>query len=284
MSHLIWEADPPELRSPILVTAFEGWFDVGGAATNALEWLVERASSTHVASLDPDEFYDFSQHRPLTYLAEGRREISWPSVDVQALQLPDSDRDLVLILGVEPHLRWQSFVEAVGDVADRCQIALLVTLGAVLAEVPHTRPFTVTGSTADADLATALRLDAPSYQGPTGVVGVLHAHFQDLGTPAVSLRVAEPHYASGSPNPKASRALLERLERVIGLPTGWAELDGAADEWQERISEAMHDDDEIMEYVEGLERKADALTASEMPSPDDLAAEFERFLRQQGRQ
>ena len=139
MSHLIWEADPPELRSPILVAAFEGWFDVGGAATNALEWLIERASSTLVASLDPDEFYDFSQRRPLTYLSEGRREISWPSVDVHTLRLPDSDRDLVLIVGVEPHLRWKSFVEAVGVVAERCQIALLVTLGAVLAEVPHTQ-------------------------------------------------------------------------------------------------------------------------------------------------
>jgi len=282
MSHLIWETDPPELRSPILVAAFEGWFDVGGAATNALERLVERASSTHVASLDPDEFYDFSQRRPLTSLSEGRRKITWPSVDVHTLRLPNSDRDLVVIVGVEPHLRWRSFAEAVGTVAERCRIALLVTLGAVLAEVPHTRPFSVTGSTSDSDLAEALRLDAPSYQGPTGVVGVLHTHFQDLETPAVSLRVAEPHYASGSPNPKASRALLERLERVTGLRTGWAELDSAADEWEERVSDAMHEDDEILDYVESLERKADALTAREMPSPDDLAAEFERFLRQQG--
>jgi predicted ATP-grasp superfamily ATP-dependent carboligase len=283
MSQFVWEADPPELRAPILVAAFEGWFDVGGAATNALEWLTERGSSQHLASLDPDEFYDFTERRPLTYIEGGRREIAWPTVDVHALHLADSDRDLVVMVGVEPHLMWRSFVESVADVAERCDVALLVTLGAVLAEVPHTRPFSVTGSTGDLDLAEVLRLDPPSYQGPTGVVGVLHAHFQDRDTPAVSLRVAEPHYASGAPNPKASRALLERLERVTGLPTGWADLDAAADEWEARVNEAMNDDEDILEYVESLERRADALAARDMPSPDDLAAEFERFLRQQGR-
>lgn len=283
MSHLIWETGLPELRKPILVAAFEGWFDVGGAATGALEWLTERSESTHLAQIDPEEFYDFTERRPLTYISDGRREIAWPSVDVHSLRTPDSDRDLVLVVGVEPHLRWQSFVEMVVEVARRCDAALLVTLGAVLAEVPHTRPFTVTGSTSDTELARALRLDTPTYQGPTGVVGVLHTRFQDLDVPSVSLRVAEPHYATGTPNPKASRALLERFERVTGMPTGWAELDQAAHEWEERVNEAMHEDDEIVEYVESLERRADALVARDMPSPDDLAAEFERFLRQQGR-
>ena len=282
MSHLVWENDPPALRAPVLVAAFEGWFDVGGAATGALEWLAERASGTRIARLDPDEFYDFTERRPLTLVSDGLREISWPTIDFHALELPEADRDMVLAVGIEPHLRWRSFAEAVAEVAARCRIALLVTLGAVMAEVPHTRPFAVTGSTTDHHLATALRLDPPSYQGPTGVVGVLHTHFQNLGLPAVSLRVAEPHYASGSPNPKASRALLERFERVTGLPTGWAELDRAADEWEERVNEAMHEDEDIVEYVESLERRSDAMIERDMPSPDDLAAEFERFLRQQG--
>lgn len=282
MDRLEWESDIPSLRAPILVAAFEGWFDVGGAATGALEWLAERGSAHLVARLDPDEFYDFTERRPLTLVDDGVRRIDWPTVDFFGLRIEGSDRDLLLAVGVEPHLRWRTFAEAVGEVARHCGAALLVTLGGVLAEVPHTRPFAVTGSTTDPELARVLGLDPPSYQGPTGVVGVLHAHFQGYDTPTVSLRVAEPHYASGSPNPKASRALLERFERVSGIATGWAALDEAADEWEERVNEAMHEDEEIVEYVENLERRADAVIARELPSPEDLAAEFERFLRQQG--
>ncbi|MFQ5556601.1 MAG: PAC2 family protein [Acidimicrobiales bacterium] len=281
MSDLVWHTDPPPLRAPILVTAFEGWFDVGGAATGAVEWLSERATGTHVAHVDPDPYFDFSERRPFARLEGGVRVIDWPANDVHTLALPDRGRDLVLMVGVEPHLRWRGFADLVLEVAERCRAALLVTLGATIAEVPHTRPFVVAGSTVDPHLAGALGLDRPSYEGPTGVVGVLHDLFTGVGVPAVSLRVSVPHYVAGTPNPKGSRALLERFERVTGLPTDWAELDRAAEEWEARVNEAMNDDDDVLAYVRGLEQASDTRMSRELPSAEDLAAEFERFLRRQ---
>ena len=281
MSFLVWESTPPELRSPILVTAFRGWFDVGGAATGALEWLSERNDSSQIAHVDPEEFFDFSEQRPEVSLRAGRREISWPANHVYAQSSTEAERDLLMVVGVEPHLRWRAFADTIAELARRCQASLLVTVGAHIADIPHTRPFIVTGSTTDASLAEAWRLDSPSYEGPTGVVGVLHECFGALEIPAVSLRVAVPHYVSGAPNPKGSRALLERFERVTGLPTGWAELDDAAQQWEERVNEAMNADEDVIAYVRRLEKRADARAERDLPSPDDLGAEFERFLRRQ---
>ena len=277
----MWESTPPELRSPILVTAFRGWFDVGGAATGALEWLSERSDSAQIAHVDPEELFDFSEQRPEVSLRAGRREISWPANHVYAQSSTETERDLLMVVGVEPHLRWRAFADTIAELARRCQASLLVTVGAHIADIPHTRPFIVTGSTTDASLAEAWRLDSPSYEGPTGVVGVLHECFEALGIPAVSLRVAVPHYVSGAPNPKGSRALLERFERVTGLPTGWAELDDAAQQWEERVNEAMNADEDVIAYVRRLEKRADARAELDVPSPDDLGAEFERFLRRQ---
>ncbi|MDW3219813.1 MAG: PAC2 family protein [Acidimicrobiales bacterium] len=281
MEHLIWEQEPSRpLRQPILVTAWDGLFDVGGAATGAVEAL-RREVATRVGHIDPDEFFDFNERRPHVRLDEqGHRRIDWPRNDIYALPLDERDRDLVLMEGVEPHLRWRTFVDAVAAVVERFDVKMVVTLGAMIAETPHTRPPTITGSTTDAALAELMRLDRPSYQGPTGVVGALHEHLDRLGVPAVSLRASVPHYVSGTPNPKASRALLERFERVTGLPTGWAELDEEAREWELRVNEAMEGDDDIIHYVARLEERYDARTASSLPNADDLAAEFERFLRQ----
>lgn len=280
MSALIWEAEPDEpLRSPILVTAWDGWFDVGGAATGAVAAL-RGHEAARVGHIDPDEFFDFQERRPLTRIgADGRRVIDWPRNDVYRLRLPERPRDLVLLEGVEPHLRWRTYVEAVLDVVERFHVRLVVTLGAMVAEVPHTRPPTITGSTTDPDLADLLRLDRPTYQGPTGVVGALHERLDERGIPAVSLRASVPHYVSGAPNPKASRALLERFERVTGLPTRWADLDDDARDWERRVDQAMADDDDIVRYVRRLEERYDAHTASAIPNADDLAAEFERYLR-----
>lgn len=282
MESLVWDADPlPRQRAPILVTAWEGWFDVGGAATGAVEAL-RGATARRVAHIDPDEFFDFSERRPMVRQGDdGKRIVEWPHNEIHALEVSDRDRDLVLMEGVEPHLRWRTFVEAVGEVIERFDVALVVTLGAMVAEIPHTRPPAVTGSTTDAELAAILRLGQPSYEGPTGVVGVLHEHLDAAGIPAVSLRVSVPHYVSGSPNPKGSRALLERFERVTGLPTGWAELDAASEEWEARVDAAMEDDDDVIAYVRRLEQRFDERAAASLPSSDDLAAEFERFLRQQ---
>ena len=281
VSFLVWESTPPELRSPILVTAFRGWFDVGGAATGALEWLTERNESAMIAHIDPEELFDFSEQRPLVSIRDGRREISWPANEVHTLSAAGAERDLVMVVGVEPHLRWRAFADTIVELAQSCEASLLVTVGAHIADIPHTRPFTVTGSTSDSGLAEAWRLDNPSYEGPTGVVGVLHERFEGVGLPAVSLRVAVPHYVSGAPNPKGSRALLELFERVTGLPTGWAELDDAAQEWEDRVNEAMNADDDVVAYVRKLESRADARAERSVPSSDELGAEFERFLRQQ---
>lgn len=281
VDQLIWEDEPTRpLRQPILVTAWDGLFDVGGAATGAIEAL-RGDRATKVGRIDADEFFDFNERRPHVRFGEsGQREIEWPHNDIYALPLDDRDRDLVLMDGVEPHLQWRTFVEAVVDVVRRFDVKLVLTLGAMIAETPHSRPPSITGSTTDAALAELMRLDRPTYQGPTGVVGALHEHLDRIGVPAVSLRASVPHYVSGSPNPKASRALLERFERVTGLPTNWAALDQEARDWERRVDDAMEDDDDVMHYVRRLEERYDARTASSLPNADDLAAEFERFLRQ----
>jgi proteasome assembly chaperone (PAC2) family protein len=281
VEQLIWEREPSrELRSPILVTAWDGLFDVGGAATGAVE-VLRSSAATKVGYIDADEFFDFNERRPhVKFDDNGRRQVVWPHNDIYCLPLDARDRDLVLMDGVEPHLRWRTFVDAVVEVVRRFNVKMVITLGAMIAETPHTRPPSITGSTTDAALAELMRLDRPSYQGPTGVVGALHEHLDRIGVPAVSLRASVPHYVSGSPNPKASRALLERFERVTGLPTGWADLDGEARDWEARVDEAMTDDEDIVHYVRRLEERYDTQTASTLPNADDLAAEFERFLRQ----
>jgi len=279
---LRWTAPIPELRAPLLVTAFEGLFDVGGAATGAVESLRD-ADAVEVGEIDADPFFDFTERRPVVRIgADGRRVIDWPDNRIHVLQRPDDSRDLVLIEGVEPHLMWRTFSETVARVAEAVDAAMVITLGAMIAEIPHTRPPTITGSTTDADLARLMRLDQPSYQGPTGVIGVLHQHLEAEGVPAVSLRAAVPHYVSGSPNPKASRALLERFERVTGVATRWSDLDTEAREWESRVDAAMAEDDDVLHYVRRLEERYDQRTEAAIPDGDDLAAEFERYLRHHG--
>ncbi len=280
MEQLLWHHDPPRLlRSPVLVAAWDGWFDVGGAATGAVE-AMRGTDSIHLGSIDADEFFDFNEHRPnLRIGPDGRRIVEWPSNDVHCSTLDDRDRDLVLIAGVEPHLRWRTFVDAVIEIIERLDVKLVVTLGAMIAEVPHTRPPTITGSTTDIELGELLRLDQPSYQGPTGIVGALHQRLDAADVRAVSLRASVPHYVSGAPNPKASRALLERFERVTGLPTHWAKFDQETFDWESRVDEAMQGNDEIVQYVRALEQRYDDQAESSLPTSEDLAAEFERILR-----
>ena len=282
MDPLRWTASVPDLRAPLLVTAFEGLFDVGGAATGALASL-RRGDTTPIGEIDADPFFDFTERRPTVRIGDdGRRVIDWPGNQIHTLPGAPDSRDLVLIEGVEPHLLWRTFSETIHRVAVAVDAAMVITLGAMVAEVPHTRPPSITGSTTDAELAALMRLDQPSYQGPTGVIGVLHQHLEAEGVPAVSLRVAVPHYVSGAPNPKASRALLERFERITGVATGWSDLDEEARDWEGRVNAAMEDDDDITHYVRRLENRYDQRTEAAMPDGDDLAAEFERYLRHQG--
>jgi hypothetical protein len=276
---LIWE-DHPALARPILVVAFGGWFDAAQGATAAVEWLEGHHRAVPFASIDPDGFFDFHQERPEIRLTDdGLRELRWPDAVLSAA-VTGAQHDLVLLATVEPHLRWGTYARLVARAVRELRCELVVTLGAVPSTVPHTRPFPVFGSTTNAVLAARLGLDPPQYEGPTGIVGALHDRFDGDGVPAVAARVSVPHYAAGLHSPKASMALVQFLERVTGVPTGHAELTGAALEWEREVAEAVAGDDELSAYVPGLEVEHDRDTGA-LPTGDDLAAEFERFLREQ---
>ncbi len=283
VSYLIWD-DAIETSSAVMVTAFRGWFDVGNAATGATHWLTDFANVSMIAHFDTEDLFDFTQERPNTSLNDGIREIKWPYVEVYTALAKNNaelgiNRDLVIVYGAEPHLRWPTFTTDLMSVVDATDSTLLVTLGAHISGVPHTRPFEVSGSTSDVELSKDLGLGLPSYEGPTSLVGVVHEQCDERGIQAVSLRVGIPHYVTGGPNPKGSRALLERLERITGIPTGWSQMDEAAALWEDKVNEAMEGEDEVAEYVRRLESRADEKTADAIPSSEDLAAEFERFLR-----
>ncbi|MEM9609716.1 MAG: PAC2 family protein [Actinomycetota bacterium] len=278
MSDLHWER-VPALRRPVVVFAFDGWFDAGEAATGAVEWLRDRYDAQPLARIDAEEHFDFQQQRPEVSLDDhGIREIVWPDTRASAVPLAEDPHDLVLVSGVEPHLGWRQFVEHLVEVVELTGAELVVTLGAMASGVPHTRPPQVTGSSSATSLAETLGLARPTYEGPTGVVGVLHEALDRREIPAISLRVSVPHYLGGSPNPRCARALLEHLERVTGLVTGFVDLDDEVDEWSARVDAAVEADPDVVGYVAGLEEEHDR-AVDEMASSIDLAAELERFLR-----
>lgn len=279
MSDLSWSSDP-DLRRPLLLVAFEGIFDAAESATTALKWISERAEAAPLAEIDPEPYFNFTEARPNVRLGdEGKRVIDWPSTKVEAVAT-GAARDLVVMTGVEPHLRWSGFSEHVVEVARRSRCEMVVTVGALVAVVPHTRPFSVTGSAVHPELIRRLSLSKPSYEGPTSLIGVINERLERANIPTISLRVSVPHYVSGAHNPKATRALLRRLEQTTGVETGYADLDGDVSDWLARVDEAVAADDESREYVAQLERQVDS-TEELLPSGDDLAAELEAFLRDQ---
>jgi len=285
---VVWEGlepgpEPPELRHPILVVAFEGWFDVARAATGAVSWLADELEASALASIDPEPYFDFTARRPLVKLSNGRRIIEWPANRCHLAHPaePGDGHDLLLLAGVEPHLRWRGFSQDLVDIARRCRAELVITLGALAEPVPHSRPHQVKGSSTNPTLAARLGLDRPSYQGPTGLVGVLHDRLDHERIPVISLRASVPHYVAGTANPKAQRALLEHLQHVTGVATKSSGLASAVSEWEAQVDAAVADDVEASAYVRQLEAHADQRLAEEVPSGDDLAAEFERFLREQ---
>ena len=284
MEELRWTADDQlaaGLDRPILVVAFRGLFDAAGSATSAVEWLAERLDSVQVGEVDPETFFDFTQERPVVEFDDHDvRWIRWATNRVLAVRTAEGQRDLVLMSGVEPHLRWRTFTEALLEAATRSGSRMVVTLGSMSGMSPHTRPPAVTGSSTNRDLADRLGLDRPSYQGPTGVVGVLHDTLDRAGVPVISLRVSVPYYLPDSPNPKATRALLRRFEQVSGIDTAHADLDGPAAEWQSRVDQAVDGDEEVRAHVRRLESQVDQ-SEDLMPRGDDLAAELEAFLREQ---
>lgn len=275
----------PTLRRPLLIAAFRGWNDGGQAATLAAGTLARVWDARRFAEIDPEGFFDFQSTRPTVTLDEGMtRQIEWPEITFHAAAIPGADRDAVILLGVEPNYRWRSFNELVVGLARDLGVELVVTLGALLADVPHTRPAPVTGAASDLALVEELGLQPSRYEGPTGIVGVLHDACRQAGIPSVSLWSAVPHYVSLAPSPRAARALCDRLGELLGVKIDLTELEEAEEIYAEQITEAVASDPETAAYVEELERRADAIDElidddHDLPTGESLAAELTRFLR-----
>ncbi|HKG43703.1 MAG TPA: PAC2 family protein [Gaiellaceae bacterium] len=272
----------PELTRPVLVAAFRGWNDGAQAATLAAGYLAKTWAADRFAEVDPENFFDFQATRPHVSLEEGlTRRIDWPETGFYHARPAGLDRDVVLLLGIEPNLRWRTFTELVVGLASDLGVELMITLGALLADVPHTRPAPVTGSATDSDLVERLGLSASRYEGPTGIVGVLHEACNQKGIPSASLWAAVPHYVSLTPSPRGALALCERLGTLIGVEIEADELEEAAQSYEEQVSEAVASDEETAAYVDELERRSDQLDeTTNLPSGDALAAELTRFLRE----
>ena len=265
----------PKLRHPRVVAAFRGWNDAGGAASLAAGYLRTVTDAERFAVIDSEPFVDYQQTRPTVSMVDGDvRHVEWPVTEVFASQ----EHDLMIVIGTEPNMRWRAFSDSIVDLARRYRSELVITMGALLADTPHTRPVPVSASASDPDLMERHGLVRSTYEGPTGIVGILHDSCSRAGLTSASLWAATPHYISAAPNPQAALALLERLSDLAGTPSGSAELERAASEYQLRVASAIADDPDVAGYVEQLEQAADR---DDPPTGEELAADFERYLREQ---
>jgi proteasome assembly chaperone (PAC2) family protein len=281
MSELI-VSSRPDLRSPVLVAAFRGWNDGGQGATLGAGYLARQWGAESFAEIEPENFYDFQAVRPHVSLEDGlTRKLEWPANPFLHAPIPGLNRDAVILLGVEPNLRWKTFSRLVVDLAEELGVELMVTLGSLLADVPHTRPAPVSAAASDPALVEELGVEPSRYEGPTGIVGVLLDSCRQTGIASVSLWAAVPHYVSLAPSPRAALALCRRFGELIGAEIDLAELEQAAEEYAEQVTEAVASDAETSAYVEELERRVDLMEAAEdLPSGESLAAELTRFLRE----
>ncbi|MFI6764297.1 PAC2 family protein [Streptomyces sp. NPDC050355] len=273
----------PELIDPVMVAAFEGWNDAGDAASAAVAHLDREWKGEVFAALDAEDYYDFQVNRPTVFLDGGVRKITWPTTRLSVVRVGDANgkgraRDLVLVRGIEPSMRWRSFCNEILGFAHELGVEMLVVLGSLLGDTPHTRPVPVSGVTSDADLASRLDLEESRYEGPTGIVGILQEACTHAGVPAVSLWAAVPHYVSQPPNPKASLALLNRLEDLLDISIPLGELSEDARAWQLGVDQLAAEDSEVAEYVQSLEEARDTADLPEA-SGEAIAREFERYLR-----
>lgn len=283
------DQDVPVLRDPVLVAAFEGWNDAGDAASGAVEHLELIWDAEPFAELDSEDYYDYQVNRPQVRLVDGvSREIEWPATRLSVCSLPGSDRDVVLLRGIEPNMRWRSFCDAIIELVDDIGVHTVVLLGALLADTPHTRPVPVTGTAHSVEAAKQFNLEKSRYEGPTGITGVLQDACVRAGIPAVSFWAAVPHYVSHPPNPKATLELLRRVEDVLDVEVPLGELPTLAEEWEQAVTEMTEDDEDISDYVRSLEERGDAEAESDISDViakidgDAIAAEFERYLRRRG--
>ena len=270
----------PQLASPVLVAAFEGWNDAGDAASTAIEHLQLSWDAKPLAELDPEDYYDFQVTRPTTKLVDGiTRRIDWPTTRLSMCRPPGADFDVVLVHGIEPNMRWRSFCNELLRYVMDLGITSVVTLGALLADTPHTRPVPVTGTSYDAASAARFQLERSKYEGPTGIVGVFQDACVRAGVPAISFWAAVPHYVSAPPSPKATLALLHRVEEVLDLEVPLGALPEESEEWEATVSEMADEDDEVASYVRALEERGDTELTLQEASGDAIAADFERYLR-----
>ncbi len=286
MSDVIW-SERPSLRRPVLVAAFGGWNDAGDAASAAVEFISERFEPREIAHIDPDEFLDFTSVRPMVKLSEGRtREIDWPATTISAATVAGADGDLAILQGAEPSLRWRRYSQAVVEVARELDARMVITLGALLADVPHTRPVSITGLASDKALVDRLGFEHTTYEGPTGIVGVLQHACAEAGLTSVSLWASVPHYVAAAPNPKVALALVRAFEGAAGVVVDAGELESAAEDYERQVSAAVASDPEVKAFVERLESAADEEVEDSppvrLPSADAIANDFQRFLRQRG--
>ena len=288
MQPIVWDRRPDNLRAPAMVCAFKGWNDAADSASSAASFVGSSFDATRFATIDSEEFFDFQNTRPEIKLVEGRhREIAWPDVEIYEARIPRAPRDLVLVVGHEPSYRWRTFTRTLVELAEAIGVQLVVTLGALLADVPHTRPVSITGLASDDGLVERLGLRSSRYEGPTGITGVLHAACAEAGMPSASLWAAVPHYVAATPNPKAALALVRRLESLVGVSVDASDLESAAADYERQVTLAVQSDPDVQAFVERLEAASEdeesPLTPEgEMPSGDTLAREFQRFLRQRG--
>ena len=276
----------PLLRDPVMIVAFSGWNDAAEAASGAVEHLLSgwRDKSDEVvpeliADVDSEDFYDFQVNRPQVSIDDSEiRSITWPTTQVFGLAIPSMQRDLVIVTGVEPSMRWKNFTADLLDLADDLEVSLVMTLGSLLADTPHSRPITVTGTGAHPSIASRLGVSVSKYEGPTGILGIIQDGCMRRGIDAISLWAAVPHYAASSPSPKATLALINTIEEFLDISIPMADLPERSDAWEKEVDELAAEDSEVAEYVKALEESKDA---AELPdvSGDSIAKEFERYLR-----
>jgi proteasome assembly chaperone (PAC2) family protein len=273
----------PELVDPVLIAAFEGWNDAGEASSGVLAHLEGEWKATPLLALDPEDYYDFQVTRPIVELGDGMtRSIIWPTTRLLVTRPPGLERDVVLLRGIEPNMRWRTFCEEIIAICRELGVEMAVLLGALLNDSPHTRPVPIVGAATDPGLARSINLELTRYEGPTGIVGVLQHAFGTAGLQAVSLWASVPHYVAQPPNPKATLALLRRLEDILEVPMPLGDLAEEARAWEHGVDELASQDSEVAEYVRELEERKDAAELPEA-SGDAIAAEFERYLRRRDR-
>src|SRR5579875_3747497 len=274
MQPLRWNYRPVHLRAPALVCGFQGWNDAGDAASSAVSFVGAALEAREFATIDPEEFYDFQATRPRIRLTDTQaRAIEWPEVKLYEVRVPRAPRDLILLSGHEPSFRWRTFTSLIVELAEAIGVQLVVTLGALLADVPHTRPVTVTGLASDPVLVQRLGLTQSTYEGPTGIVGVLHGACQAAGLPSASLWAAVPHYIAAAPNPKAALALVRKLEGLVGVAVDALDLETAAADYERQVNIAVQSDPDVQAFVERLEQAAESeptLEPGSLPSGESI--------------